>query len=801
MKFFEKTKGSVSIFLILVLTPLFTCSYLAADIARYSSAKTKVNGALDLTGNAALAEYNRTLKALYGIFAMSSSKEELGNSLRACFSGTVDAGESLEMFDKLSVEYDDKKSLSNTDVFEREILDYMKYRAPFSLADGAMQKLSFTKQAKPLTKIYRNVTKYLDAVSKIDKTARGVFDAFPNEVVSGDTIITPEERQLTLDSLRKALSELPTLSKALEGTEKDSKKLKESIDNLSDGEMKSLLKSEYSSFLDVLTQKSVNELQKAIEKDIRVLEGSDYEDPEKETPPELSVKDLGFYSNPLYKYLSGSKEKENQEEKQTQAEALETIANTKLSDLYEVSEETKSLAISQMIEDDIFNALEGTTAESKGSSVKNAYITEYLSGMFTCATTKVGDKNLLGKEYKDRAYLPFEMEYIVFGQDGLSANSIKSMEAIFGIRLALNSVYAFSNTSMRQSAMSLAAATLPAGGASVALRQNLILLAWSMGESVLDVSSLCKGITVPLYKSSSTWTLSLSNAPQILADGTKSFVCNEIDDVFSGLSNGALESVDKITEVSLGYIEKTGKSATESITAIIMTPIEKKISEMSESNLLSLSARDIEKQLMEALSSTDSDSKAIKMAKEIFIAQCLPILVDTLILELPALASDNASVAQAASERIKSEIMTVYDMLFEKVSVMVYDLEKEAKTELENIANNSKETAKSEAKKAIDKYTESLGSYMGGDSISSSSGIGMTYTDYLKALAFMKLSNNGERSKLLKRALYVMQINCEKEAKAKNQDFDIRRCYTTVNINARVKRGLHKIEKQKQYSY
>ena len=216
---------------------------------------------------------------------------------------------------------------------------------------------------------------------------------------------------------------------------------------------------------------------------------------------------------------------------------------------------------------------------------------------------------------------------------------------------------------------------------------------------------------------------------------------------------------------------------------------------------MSLSARDIEKQLMVALSSTDSDSKAIKMAKEIFIAQCLPILLDTLILELPNLASDNASVAQAASERIKGEIMTVYDMLFEKVSVMVYDLEKEAKTELENIANNSKETAKSEAKKAIDKYTKSLGSYMGGDSISSSSGIGMTYTDYLKTIAFMKLSNNGERSKLLKRALYVMQINCEKEAKAKNQDFDIRRCYTTVNINARVKTGLHKIEKQKQYSY
>ena len=90
MHFFEKTKGSIAIFLILVLMPIYTCAYLAIDSARYSAAKAKIGGALELTSNAALADYDKTFKELYGIFVMSKSEKELTSNLVSFYSNMVD---------------------------------------------------------------------------------------------------------------------------------------------------------------------------------------------------------------------------------------------------------------------------------------------------------------------------------------------------------------------------------------------------------------------------------------------------------------------------------------------------------------------------------------------------------------------------------------------------------------------------------------------------------------------------------------------------------------------------------------
>ena len=66
----------------MVLLPLYTCLYLAIDSARWSAAKTKLSGAMNLTGTAALHTYDRALKDRYGLFAMgldtASMETEMG---------------------------------------------------------------------------------------------------------------------------------------------------------------------------------------------------------------------------------------------------------------------------------------------------------------------------------------------------------------------------------------------------------------------------------------------------------------------------------------------------------------------------------------------------------------------------------------------------------------------------------------------------------------------------------------------------------------------------------------------------
>ena len=75
--FFEKTKGSISLFLALIMLPMMTVAGLIVDGARISAAKASLSGAGDLAMNAALSEYDQILYDVYGIFAVSENMEEL----------------------------------------------------------------------------------------------------------------------------------------------------------------------------------------------------------------------------------------------------------------------------------------------------------------------------------------------------------------------------------------------------------------------------------------------------------------------------------------------------------------------------------------------------------------------------------------------------------------------------------------------------------------------------------------------------------------------------------------------------
>ena len=79
--FFEKTKGSISLFLALIMLPMMTVAGLIVDGARISAAKASLSGAGDLAMNAALSEYDQILYDVYGIFAVSENMEELQNNV------------------------------------------------------------------------------------------------------------------------------------------------------------------------------------------------------------------------------------------------------------------------------------------------------------------------------------------------------------------------------------------------------------------------------------------------------------------------------------------------------------------------------------------------------------------------------------------------------------------------------------------------------------------------------------------------------------------------------------------------
>jgi len=174
-KIFEKTKGAISIFLALIMLPMFTFAGLILDGVRLESAQSAISGAGNLALNAGLSEYNETLLNVYGLFAVSKTDKALSNNLNRYFTNTLEANNLLESSDSYtrnflnsistyfsnpdSQTYDNllqlqndaaqftvagvaNSQLSNPEVLDRQIIEYMKYRGPVSLGVGFLEKLN-----------------------------------------------------------------------------------------------------------------------------------------------------------------------------------------------------------------------------------------------------------------------------------------------------------------------------------------------------------------------------------------------------------------------------------------------------------------------------------------------------------------------------------------------------------------------------------------------------------------------------------------------------------------------------------
>ena len=74
IKLCYRCRGSISLFLVLIMLPMFILAGLVIDGSRISVAKTEVSGAGDLAMNAALSDYNQYLQEVYGLFGVKCRK-------------------------------------------------------------------------------------------------------------------------------------------------------------------------------------------------------------------------------------------------------------------------------------------------------------------------------------------------------------------------------------------------------------------------------------------------------------------------------------------------------------------------------------------------------------------------------------------------------------------------------------------------------------------------------------------------------------------------------------------------------
>ena len=221
MKFSKAWKGSVSIFLCLIMLPMVTYSTMIIDATRLQTSRSTIASAGDLAMNAALSEYEQTLEDMYGLFAVSKSPEELKKHLGVYFTETIESklfNDSTDINTKyiadsiveaifsetptdeltnlinLNVESFDYKTVSgstlaNQAIMKKQIVEYMKYKGPVSLVNTLIPKLDFLKDSSKQTEVVQKKIEYTQTLNDLQEVCEKAWKEIQGEKDDEDHIV------------------------------------------------------------------------------------------------------------------------------------------------------------------------------------------------------------------------------------------------------------------------------------------------------------------------------------------------------------------------------------------------------------------------------------------------------------------------------------------------------------------------------------------------------------------------------------------------------------------------------------
>lgn len=782
IRFFNDIKGSVSVFLLLVMIPMYSFAFAIAQAAAYSDSKAKLSGALDLLGNTVLSGYNVTLKEKYGLLSVSESSDALSQNL------SLDLTQMMNNASEAEVLFYADSGLCNTSVLREIIKTSMKYEAPYKWATLVTKRFSIFEEADKIKKVLDKSKDFYKALSSVKDSYQKVYSSIKEINIDANH----NDLAKQLDSLSEFVPELKNNAKYIQEAVTA---YKSATDEIKSEEIKNVMNNDVP-FLSVPDEDDIAEFEKCINSDMAQLNTSEAADEEAEK--DSGPSELSFTKTNLYNYLVSSFGiYSSGDEKSTLKSDLEEISSA---DIESVLSDVKNVCITELISDDIYTDLLGSASDEKSSFkygafsavAENCFEAEFISSRFN---------NLVSHSEGD--IFVGEQEYILFGNRNTRTNISFFLDSVFGLRLILNSIYALTNSNMRQAALGGAAAVAGFTGLGVPVVQNLILISWAAAESIVDVVSLCKGLSVPIYKNSSTWNLSLNGIQEVLKSGVENAASITVDNVFSAIEDFSQDKVGELKSRTLQYAEQTGRAAVESITNSIIVPIENRIFGLISGVRFTCTQADIEKILFEAADMIDADSAGVQKAKELFKEYCAPELAGIIHANLPDLFSGKDDLETQARQKVSSSIDKSYAELFAQLSKFTDDLESEFNKKINARLEEGKENIKEDLREIIKEYSEKAdefsitGKSQNKSTLVVSSGFGMTYGDYLNLMIFTALNSVKSNNSMLKRCAVVMQINCSGE----DETFDIRKCHKSVSLKVKSEIGRYSLEKERVFTY
>lgn len=165
-KFLRKTKGAISIFLIIALLPTMSFVGLFVDLARVELSKEVATSSAELVLNTVLSQYDKMLKENYGLFASGQNVDPkvYEDYFKAClvsagvstddassyvsnimelFTGEEGIADFLRMSESgFSIQPAQNGTLTNPAIIKSQIVEFMKYRAPINAVADLFKDLN-----------------------------------------------------------------------------------------------------------------------------------------------------------------------------------------------------------------------------------------------------------------------------------------------------------------------------------------------------------------------------------------------------------------------------------------------------------------------------------------------------------------------------------------------------------------------------------------------------------------------------------------------------------------------------------
>lgn len=179
LKLKRTNDGSISIFAAVIFLCFVVLAGVLVDAAGIRVSQTHADRAVNIAVRSVLSEYDIHLKEEYGLFAISKTDDEIEEKISTYAERILVPDINLpiknwtELYDfkveDISVDNGDALSLNNLDIFENQIKEYMKYRAPLGCVYDFADQVEDIHKASSSVELIHKATAVYKELSEFDR--------------------------------------------------------------------------------------------------------------------------------------------------------------------------------------------------------------------------------------------------------------------------------------------------------------------------------------------------------------------------------------------------------------------------------------------------------------------------------------------------------------------------------------------------------------------------------------------------------------------------------------------------------